>query len=88
MLITIGIGTVVTVGLLLSKCYSSGSAIHMYKDMIEPQLREKIKREDITDLLTEKDWKDLDRIWSLKLEEVYDLRVRLDEYVTLKKAER
>ncbi len=87
MLLTIGIGTLATVGLLISKCYSSGSAIHMYKDMIEPQLREKIKREDITDLLTEKDWKDLDGILHLKLEEIYDLRVRISEYVKLKKVE-
>jgi hypothetical protein len=86
MILTIGIGTLVMVGLLVSKFYSPSMAIHVYKDRIEPQLREKIKREDITDLLTEKDWKDLDGIIHLKLEDIYDLRQRISGYVKMKRS--
>jgi hypothetical protein len=81
MLITIGIGTL-AMALLVGKFYSPSMAIQVYKSRIEPQLREKIKREDISDLLTEKDWSDLDRMGCLKLEEIYDLRQRISEYVS------
>ncbi len=80
--------TLAIVALLTSQFYSPSMAIQVYKGQIEPQLREKIKREDISDLLTAEDHKDLDGISHLKLEEIYDLRQRISSYVELKKAER